>query len=128
MIREFVAYFCAVFTALLVDFGLYALLIVFLNVNYLAANIAGFSAGMLLSYYLCITYVFKYRQYTRTRTELPVFFLIGLVNCGIGELLLLFLVARVGVNVFFAKVIMAGVIFCLNYFFRKRLLFTGSHA
>ncbi len=84
----------------------------------------GYLTGAIVSYYLSINFVFKYRKYeTNKMLEPCLFFLTGLVGLAITELVMWCGVDVFQINILVSKIVAIGLSFLIVYLFRYRLLF-----
>ena len=77
---EFSRYFFAGSLTFLADFLVFVFLTEILGINYLWANIAAVTVGMLLSYVLCVRWVFNNRYYNKVVFEFPLFVMTCIVG------------------------------------------------
>ena len=123
IIGEFGRYIVVGGVAFICDFLTLVGLTEFAGINYLISNAVGFSIGLTVNYLLAIHWVFNQRSKSSQRTEFVVFLLIGIVNLGLGEILLWFLVEHATLHYTVAKVVMTAFVFFSNFLLRKALLF-----
>ena len=120
---EFTRYFWAGSLTFLTDFLILFVLTEFIGINYLWSNLAGVSVGILMSYLLCVKWVFMDRRYNRIALEFPLFVLTCLVGLVLNEMLMWVIVEFGGIHYLISKVIVTAVIFIFNFFLKKILLF-----
>lgn len=120
---EFRRYFCAGSLAFVTDFAILFLLTEFFGVNYLWSNLVAVSVGLLLSYLLCVKWVFLERRYSRVVFEFPIFTLTSIVGLLLNELLLWVCVEFAGIGYLVAKVIVTAAVFVFNFALKKNVLF-----
>lgn len=121
---EFLRYFAVSAIALACDIGIFSLSLRMGLLGWFGAGIAGFVAGLAVSYYLCIRFVFSYRQLARAPVaEFAVFALVGLVGIIITELVLWLGIEGLGLNAELSKLGASGASFVCNYLLRRGLLF-----
>lgn len=121
---EFLRYFAVSAVALACDFAIFSLSLRTGLLGWFGAGIAGFAVGLAVSYYLCIRFVFSYRQLARMpAAEFAVFALVGLVGIIVTELVLWLGIDRLGLNAELSKLAAAGASFICNYLLRRGLLF-----
>jgi len=122
--REFLRYFIVSAVALTLDLAIFSLLFRTGLLGWFFSGIAGFAAGLAASYFLCIRFVFSYRQLGRTpAAEFIVFALIGLVGVVVTELVLWLGIEVLVINAEISKLAAAGVTFVCNFTLRRGLLF-----
>lgn len=120
---EFTRYFWAGGFATLADFATLLLLTEIAGINYLWSNLVAVSVGMVVNYALCVKWVFHDRRFSSVVVELPVFVFTCIVGIALNELLLWSFVELVKLHYFPAKVIVAFVVFIVNYYLKKVILF-----
>jgi putative flippase GtrA len=84
--------------------------------------------GALVVYALSVFWVFDERRLWNSRWEPAIFYTIGVVGLLITELILYALTDVLGVDYRFSKIIAAGSVFLINFWLRKRILFTRPSA
>jgi putative flippase GtrA len=126
--RELAKYFAAGAVAFLSDFSVFLVLNKGIGVHYLVANLAGFCLGLAVSFIFCIRWVFSRRTYGKIVIEFPVYLIISLATLALGEILLFILVELAAQTPVVAKIIMTGMIFMINFFMKKFILFNGRIA
>ena len=89
------------------------------GINYLLSNLAGMCVGILVSYLLCVKWVFLDRRYNRVALEFPLFILTCLIGVSLNELLLWLVVEFGGIHYLVSMVIVTAVVFIFNFFFKK---------
>jgi putative flippase GtrA len=122
---EFTRYFWAGSLTFLVDFVILLTLTEVVKVNYLWSNLVAVSVGIVISYLLCVNWVFLDRRYNRVVAELPIFILTCLVGIVANELLMWSFVELGKVHYLAAKIIVTVVVFMVNFLLKKVVLFTG---
>ena len=120
---EFSRYFWAGCLTFLVDFLILFVLTELAGINYLWSNMVGVSVGILMSYLLCINWVFKSRRFNRVVFEIPLFILTCLFGISLNESLLWAFVTFGKIHYLGAKVIVTAAVFVVNFCLRKTLLF-----
>ena len=123
---EFTRYFWAGSLTFLTDFLVLLVLTEFTGVNYLWSNLVGVCVGIVMSYVLCVKWVFLDRRYNQISLEFPVFVVTCLVGLLINQLMLWGAVEFGGVHYLVSKVGITAVIFVFNFFFKKIVLFQKS--
>lgn len=120
---EFTWYFWAGGLATLADFAVLLLLTEVFDINYLWSNLIAVSVGLVMSYVLCVRWVFLDRRYNRVVLEFPLFVLTCIIGLLLNELLLWIFVEFGGIDYVLAKVIVTGVVFFVNFGVKKVVLF-----
>jgi putative flippase GtrA len=99
----------------------------YFSVHYLLSNILGYCAGLTVSYYLNIRWVFRYRRFNQRSTlEFAIFNGIVLAGLGLSELLMFIIVDLGGAHYLAAKVAASVIVALLNYYVKKFILFQPS--
>ena len=97
----------------------------YLGWHYLISNIFSYSAGLVVSYWLNITWVFSYRRFkSKTWLEFATFSLVVFAGFIISEGLLAFFGEIAGLHYGVAKILSAVLVVVFNYVAKKLLLFT----
>ena len=120
---EFSRYLLAGSLTFLMDFLTLILLTEFAGFNYLWSNLVGVFVGIVVSYFLCIKWVFLNRRYNQVALELPLFVMTCLVGVLLNELMLWLLVEFGDIYYLTSKVIVTAVVFVFNFLLKKTLLF-----
>ena len=122
---ELFRYFWAGSLTFLADFLVLLVLTEGVGINYLWSNLAAVSVGIVMSYLLCVTWVFQNRRYTRVIHEFPLFVLTCIVGILLNEFLLWAGVEFAQLHYLVAKVIVTAAVFIVNLCLRKVILFRG---
>lgn len=120
---EFSRYFVAGSLAFGSDFLVLVALTEQGGVNYLVSNLFGFCCGLLVSYLLCIRWVFARRRLAVPAQEFAVFALLALVGLVLNEGVLWASVELAGQHYVLAKVVATGAVFVVNFLMKKIVLF-----
>jgi len=120
---EFARFFWAGSLTFLVDFLILFTLTEAAGVNYLWSNFASVTVGIVMSYLLCIKWVFKDRRYNQVVLEFPVFVLLSVIGLALNEILLWSLVEFAAVHYLVAKVVVTLAVFVINFGLKKMILF-----
>ena len=120
---EFTRYFCAGCLTFLVDFTLLLFLTEVAEINYLRSNLAAVSVGIVMSYLLCVNWVFDARRYNQVVFEFPIFVLTSIVGVLLNESLLWASVEFGGIHYLAAKIIVTLAVFVVNFCLKKMILF-----
>jgi len=123
--REFIAYFLISILALTVDLVSFSFCIRNLFLPWAISSIFSFSAGILVTYFLSIFFVFSDRKVGENQLKEFIIFL----TIGIGGLLVTQLALLIGIELFkiqpeISKLLAAGLTFLYNFTLRKFFLFT----
>ena len=120
---EFTRYLLAGSLTFLMDLMTLVLLTEFAGLNYLWSNLVGVFVGIVVSYILCVKWVFLDRRYNRVVLEFPIFLMTCLVGVLLNELMLWGLVEFGGVYYITSKIVVTAVVFVVNFLLKKTLLF-----
>jgi putative flippase GtrA len=123
--NELFRYFVSGVCAFAADFTMLFICTSFLEIHYLISNVMGYTAGLLVSYWLNALWVFDYRRY-RVSYEFTLFTLIVLAGLVLSELMMFVMVSGSGLNYLLAKVFASGFVFFFNYVAKKSLLFSPA--
>jgi putative flippase GtrA len=105
------------------DFGLLFAFTHYLRINYLISAAFGFSVGVLITYILSTSWVFRRRSVDKKLLEFLIFFMIGIVGLIINEMAIWFLTERLQLYYLYSKVCSVAFVFSWNFFARKITLF-----
>lgn len=94
--------------------------------HWLLANLAGFVAGTVTNYFLCVRFVFASRIHTRWSIEMLLTVLVSLIGVGFETLLLYIGHDVIGLGLVIAKIFAAGVVFFWNYLARRYFVFGAT--
>lgn len=120
---EFSRYFWAGSLTFLVDFLILLGLTELAGVNYLWSNLVGVCVGIVMSYLLCIKWVFQARRYNRVVYEFTLFVLTCVVGLVLNESLLWAFVTFGGMHYLAAKLVVTATVFVVNFCIKKIVLF-----
>jgi putative flippase GtrA len=120
---EFARYFWAGSLTFLTDFLVLVLLTEVADINYLWSNLFAVSVGMVMSYLLCVKWVFVERRYSKVVFEFSLFVLTSIVCLFLNEAFLWFLVEFGNTHYLIAKIIVTAMIFVVNFGIKKIVLF-----
>lgn len=109
--------------ALVIDFGLLIILKEEAGLNYLVAATIGYCAGLVVNYWLSITWVFANRKLQNKPAEFTIFTAISLVGLILNGLILSAFVQQAHVDYRVAKLIATVVVFFWNFLARKKVLY-----
>jgi putative flippase GtrA len=121
---QFVRYAFASALALGVDIGFLWACTEWLNYHYLLSATVGFIAGVSVNYLMCVSWVFRERNFNNPSAEFAVFISIGLCGLAISSGSLWLLTEIMDIYYLASKMMATIWVFLFNYMFRKHLLFT----
>ena len=118
--------------AFVIDYGVYVLLAHGLQMNYLIANIFGFTLSLIFNYFMSMKFVFERKDDTDKRKEFITFTILSLIGLGINELIIFGCVDGVYLNSVFlqekidiglakqaGKIVATGIVMVYNFISRK---------
>jgi putative flippase GtrA len=120
---EFARYFWAGSLTFLTDFLVLVLLTEVVGINYLWSNLVAVSVGMMMSYLLCVKWVFVERRYNKVVFEFSLFVLTSIICLFLNEALLWLLVEFGHTHYLVAKIIVTAIVFVVNFGIKKMVLF-----
>ncbi|PPD46590.1 MAG: hypothetical protein CTY15_00815 [Methylocystis sp.] len=127
LLADLMKYGFASAAALALDFSVLMLLYKGLGFNHLAAAAIGFLSGLALVYALSVRFVFRNRRRLGARAEIVGFLLTGVAGLAITEGLMHLFVDYAGIDVGYAKIPTAGLVFLFNFTARRALLFSEKN-
>jgi putative flippase GtrA len=126
--REALSYAAVSAGALIIDVTVLFVLVHYLSCWYVGAATASFLVGLLVTYVLSVTRVFRYRRFQDPRIEFASFAGIGAVGVGINAAVISFGVRFLGMHYLLAKCGAAGFTFVWNFAARRQFLFVRRRA
>lgn len=120
---EFARYFWAGCLTFLTDFLVFLVLIDGFGLNYLWSNLVAVTVGMVMSYLLCVKWVFRERRYNQVAFEFSLFVLTSVICLLLNEAFLWILVEWCSIHPLFAKILVTAIIFVVNFGIKKIVLF-----
>jgi putative flippase GtrA len=121
--QEAIGYSAVSACALIIDIALLFVLVHYLSWWYVGAATTSFLVGLLVTYVLSITLVFKYRRLNDQRFEFATFAGIGVVGVAINAAVISCGVKTLGLHYLIAKCGAAGFTFVWNFIARRQFLF-----
>lgn len=125
--NEFVKYFISGCVAFGCDILVLVIFTEYLDTHYLVSNIAGYSCGLVVAYYLNTKWVFLDRKYQSKSLEFSIFNLIVFFGFLLNELLLYVFVEFFSIHYTLSKFISGFLVFMFNYIVKKVVLFSASN-
>lgn len=122
--RQFAQYSVVGAIAFLADFSLLVLLTSGFRVHYLISATVGFSLGIVISYALCVSWVFDFRAVANRRIELAIFATVGVVGLILNNLTMFVFIEYAGLAYIYAKFVAAAIVLAFNFSVRRSLLFS----
>jgi len=112
--------------AFAVDFATLVLLAEWGCWDHLTAAAAGFLAGLIVNYYLSVTWVFHQRSLTNRQSEFLIFSAVGIAGLAMTELILFAGTNVSGLDYRISKVLAVVAVLFWNFGLRKLLLFRAG--
>jgi putative flippase GtrA len=109
--------------AFIVDFTSLYVLTDFFGIYYLYSAAAAFILGLVVNYFISISWVFNKRKLNSKTIEFSVFALIGIVGLGLNEIFIWFFTDELNLFYLVSKILAAIIILFWNFFARKITLF-----
>lgn len=120
-LQEFIQYVGVGGVAFLVDFGVLTLALT-LGAHHLLAAALGFSAGLVVCFALCVTWVWRGTQ-ARGARDFLVFAVIGIVGFGLTLLGMWLGVDKLHLHPLLTKIVVSGFVLAWNFTLRKLFVF-----
>src|SRR5580698_5983720 len=120
VVQEAIGYAGVSACAFIIDIAVLFILVHYLSWWYVAAATVSFLVGLLVTYVLSVTRVFKYRRLKDSRIEFASFAGIGVVGAGINAAGIFLGVKILGVHYLLAKCGAAGFTFVWNFAARRQ--------
>lgn len=117
-------YLCVGAMAFSIDFATLYLLVEWGHLHYLVAATIGFIFGSVISYTMSVYWVFAYRRIASRRTEMMIFFLIGVGGLLANNAVIWFFTEMAQFHYMQSKIFAAVLIFLWNFLARRTLLFS----
>jgi putative flippase GtrA len=109
--------------AFIVDFTSLYVLTDFFGIYYLYSAAAAFILGLVVNYFISISWVFNKRKLNSKTIEFSVFAMIGIVGLGLNEIFIWFFTDELNLFYLVSKILAAIIILFWNFFARKITLF-----
>jgi len=107
----------------LVDSGTLFALTEFAGLHYQLSTFVGYCLGMVLNYFLSVTWVFKTKRLANRPVEFGVFVGIGLVGMAINQGVMWLCTDLIGLYFLLSRFVSAGIGYSWKFFARKYVLF-----
>jgi len=109
--------------AFIVDFLSLFILTDFFGIYYLISAAIAFILGLIVNYFLSISWVFNKRKLKNRHLEFGMFTIIGIVGLGFNEVFIWFFTQDLQIYYLISKIFAAIIILFWNFFARKYILF-----
>lgn len=126
LVAQFLSYAAVGGTAFVVDFGMLYLLTEHFGIHYIVSATAGFLAGLIVNYVLCIWLIFEFRAIGKTSYEFGLFTAIGVAGLLLNNTLIWSLTELASFHYLTSKLIVAIVVLLFNFTLRRQLLFSNN--
>lgn len=123
LINQMIRYSISGAIAFSVDMTLLFILTEYAGFNYLIAAVIAFTTGMLIVYFLSVSWVFPKRSFKSRQKEIWIFFLIGVIGLGLNEVIIWSFTEFAHYHYMISKLISTIIVYFWNFFNRKYLLF-----
>lgn len=113
--------------AFLADVSILYLLTEYAHVHYLLSSLAGFSAGLTITYLMSIFWIFDEKSKNNKAVELSIFIIIGAIGLGLTSLFMWLFTSLLLLHYLFSKILTTAIVFVWNFVAKKRILFTKKN-
>ena len=124
--NELIKYVIAGSFAFFRDFSTIYISTEFIGLHYLISGFIGYGVGLIVSYFLNVTWVFSYRKYDRKIIEFSIFNVIVIAGLMLNEMIIYMAVNDFEVHYLYGKIASGFIIFLFNYYAKKSFLFNES--
>jgi len=121
---QFAKYVVVGGVAFVIDFLTLYLLTEWSGIYYILSATAGFTAGLISNYLLCLAWIFQHRAVSNPAHEFAIFGIIGIAGLLINNALIFGLTEWGGVHYLVSKLIAAALILVFNFSLRRQILFS----
>lgn len=126
LLQQFISYVAVGGVAFVVDFGILYFLTEHIGIHYLASATAGFLAGLVVNYLLCISLIFDFRAVKQIPHEFGLFATIGIAGLLLNNALIWLFTELASCHYLLSKLIAACLVLLFNFTLRRRLLFSEN--
>jgi putative flippase GtrA len=109
--------------ALFFDFSTLVILKELGGINYLLAAALSFCLGVVINYFLSVTWVFAHRKFSKRHTEFLIFLAINVMGLILNLIIISGMVQWMSVDYRVAKLVATIIVFFWNFIARKRILY-----
>jgi putative flippase GtrA len=120
-IIQFIKYFGVALIGYVADFGALIILTEVFNIHYLAAATAGFTIGLVITYFLSNKFVFGRSKIKSGLVEFGIFAAIGIVGLILLNIIMWVLTDGAGINYVVSKIIATIFVYIWNFLARRKL-------
>lgn len=107
-----------------IEISLFILLVDFMNIYYLTANLFAISVAIVVNYMISLKWVFNPGRYSR-RVEFAVFLAVSFFALVLNQLLMVVLVDSLELHTTMSKVLAIGMVAVFNFIAKKFFVFKG---
>lgn len=119
--KQFFLYFAVALVGYIVDFGTLILLVEVFHAHYLLGASAGFTLGLIVTYFLSNRFVFGESKLKSKTTEFLLFAIIGLVGLIMLNILMWIFTDIASIAYIASKIIATVFVYLWNFFARRTL-------
>lgn len=105
-----------------IDYFLMIVLTELGNVNYLFSSGISFSISVIVNYILSMRFVFKSKEKVNKAWEFFVFVFLSIVGLGLNEVMMWFIVEKMGIFYMLSKIVVTIIVMIYNFITRKIFL------
>ncbi|ALI99892.1 GtrA family protein [Rufibacter tibetensis] len=106
------------------DFACYAILVDYMHINYLAANIISTTLAIILNYFMSKKWVFNTSKYS-FKYEFVSFVILSLIGLLLNLGLIIVFVERLHLDPLIGKLLAIGLVAVFNFVSKKKIVFGG---
>lgn len=110
--------------AFLADVSILYLLTEYAHIHYLLSSLAGFSAGLTITYLMSTLWIFDEKSKNNKAVELTIFIIIGTIGLGLTSLFMWLFTSLLLLHYLFSKILTTAIVFIWNFVAKKQILFT----
>lgn len=126
LLIQFLRYAAVGGAAFVVDFSMLYFLTEHLGVYYIGSATAGFLAGLVVNYLLCVFLIFDFRAINNPTHEFGIFAAIGIAGLVLNNSLIWSLTELAGFHYLASKLVAAVLVLVFNFTLRRQLLFSNN--
>jgi putative flippase GtrA len=113
--------------AFIADFSILYFLTDYAHVHYLVSSLAGFSAGLTITYLMSIYWIFDEKSKDNKAVELTIFIIIGTIGLVLTSLFMWLFTTLLLFHYLFSKILTTAIVFVWNFVAKKQILFTKKN-
>ncbi len=112
--------------AFVVDFSVFAFLTEVCHLYYIISNSISFTFGVLVNYFISISWIFPDSKFNSRKVEFVTFAVIGIIGLALTNLLLWGFSHFLGFHHLLSKALAAGIAYIWNFLIKKYWLFNSK--